>query len=244
MTDKIDPGPGYRLLEVGEVRPDGYSVLRECGEWFRGMYFGSIVREGDGLCRVKLPTPTDPPKHGRRGALPDDFRDMEPGDVIPPGAMYEVRENEWKYASGVTIGKVYNPTRNPTQIGHAPHAVPIAQQRIESPEERPDWAKARDAHLSTAIGYLDNAAREMRDRATSYDSPDGERSMGKAVAALNSIAGDDIARGGVRECHGWLLLELVKHVRQYANGPHQDSAVDSVAYAALHAEARMGEAKN
>lgn len=98
-------------------------------------------------------------------------------------------------------------------------------------------------HLVGAVKYLDGAKKEMIDRAKTYDSPGGEKSMGKAVAALNAIAGEDIARGGMRECHGWLLMLLVKQVRQFSrSAPHDDSAVDSVAYSALMAEARMLEA--
>ena len=97
-------------------------------------------------------------------------------------------------------------------------------------------------HLVGAVKYLDGAKKEMIDRAKTYDSPGGEKSMGKAVAALNAIAGEDIARGGMRECHGWLLMLLVKQVRQFSRtAPHEDSAVDSVAYAALMAESRMLE---
>lgn len=97
-------------------------------------------------------------------------------------------------------------------------------------------------HLVGAVKFLDDAKNEMIDRAKTYDSPGGEKSMGKAIIALNAIAGEDIARTGMRECHGWLLMSLIKSVRQYSRSkPHLDSAVDKVAYSALEAEARMDE---
>jgi hypothetical protein len=84
----------------------------------------------------------------------------------------------------------------------------------------------------TAAEILRTAAETMEERGKQYDSPTGERSMGKAVAAFNAITGRDIS---VEE--GWLLLGLVKDVRQYTSGRrHADSAIDRVAYAALEAE--------
>ena len=84
-----------------------------------------------------------------------------------------------------------------------------------------------------AIQIADAATQHMRDRAATYDQPQGERSMGKAVAAFNAITGRDLA-----ESEGWLLLQLLKDARQWSNAAyHQDSAEDCIAYAALKAEA-------
>lgn len=84
----------------------------------------------------------------------------------------------------------------------------------------------------TAAEILRKAADTMEERGRQYDSPAGERSMGKAVKAFNAITGRGIS---VEE--GWLLLGLVKSVRQYTSGKrHEDSAIDHVAYAALEAE--------
>lgn len=88
-------------------------------------------------------------------------------------------------------------------------------------------------HRRTAESFLNDAASIMAERGKQYDQPGGERSMGKAVAALNAITGRDLT-----EAEGWLLLSLVKRVRQFGGaGYHQDSAEDAVAYAALEAEA-------
>lgn len=81
---------------------------------------------------------------------------------------------------------------------------------------------------------LGRAARHMHDRASTYDSPGGARSMGKAVTAFNAITGHTLS-----ESEGWLLLQVLKDVRLFARSAyHADSAEDCIAFAALKAEAR------
>ena len=88
----------------------------------------------------------------------------------------------------------------------------------------------------TAQGILTAAAKHMADRAKTYDKPEGERSMGKTVDAFNAITGRDL-----QESEGWLLMQILKDVRDRQRAePHVDSLEDGVAYAALKAEARMG----
>lgn len=85
----------------------------------------------------------------------------------------------------------------------------------------------------TAPDILDKAAGHMRDRASTYDSAKGERSMGKAVAMFNACHGTQLT-----EEQGWHLMELVKHVRYFtAPDYHADSVEDGAAYAALRGEA-------
>lgn len=90
---------------------------------------------------------------------------------------------------------------------------------------------------TTAPQLLNKAATIMEQRGQQYDKPEGERSMGKTVAAFNIITGRNLS-----ESEGWLLLQLLKDVRdrQRVNA-HQDSLEDCIAYAALKAEARMSE---
>lgn len=88
---------------------------------------------------------------------------------------------------------------------------------------------------SPAVCLLDHAAKHMQDRAKTYDQPGGERSMGKTVAAFNTITGRDLA-----ESEGWLLMAILKMVRsQQRKEPHQDSAEDLISYSALFGEARL-----
>ena len=82
---------------------------------------------------------------------------------------------------------------------------------------------------------LTRSAEIMAERAKQYDSPQGERSMGKAVAAFNAITGQSLS-----EANGWLLMALLKMVRDNTTDkPHEDSIHDLVAYGALYGEARL-----
>ena len=93
-----------------------------------------------------------------------------------------------------------------------------------------------------ATNILEKAAQHMRDRAATYDKPEGERSMGKTVAAFNAIAGRDLTTA-----EGWLMLAVLKQVRAFHNPavPHVDSLEDGPAYLALMAEEMLsGEPKN
>jgi hypothetical protein len=88
--------------------------------------------------------------------------------------------------------------------------------------------------IQSAPLLLEQARGHMEARASTYDQPGGERSMGKAVAAFNAITGRALA-----ESEGWLLLQLLKDVRLFQRpGYHADSAEDCIAYAALKAEAK------
>jgi hypothetical protein len=88
---------------------------------------------------------------------------------------------------------------------------------------------------TTAPGILHKAASIMEERGKQYDKPGGERSMGQAVSAFNIIAGRDL-----QESEGWLLLQVLKDVRdRQRKEAHVDSLEDCVAYSALKAEARM-----
>ena len=84
-----------------------------------------------------------------------------------------------------------------------------------------------------ATDVLEKAAKHMRDRAATYDKPEGERSMAKTVAAFNAITGKSLS-----VAEGWQFMAVLKQVRVFQNParPHQDSLEDGVAYVALLAE--------
>lgn len=89
------------------------------------------------------------------------------------------------------------------------------------------------AFLCGALAFLDRAATLMCERGQQYDAANGERSMGKAVAAFNALYGHDMT-----EADGWAFMLLLKMSRQSQSvGFHRDSAEDAVAYTALMAEA-------
>ncbi len=80
---------------------------------------------------------------------------------------------------------------------------------------------------------LQAAAEHMRDRATTYDAPSGERSMEKAVAMFNALLGGD--RMLTTE-QGWLFMAILKIVRTQQGDFKLDNYEDLAAYAALAAE--------
>ena len=85
-----------------------------------------------------------------------------------------------------------------------------------------------------APDLLAQAAKHMADRAVTYDQPEGERSMGRAVQAFNAITGRDLT-----ESEGWLFMTTLKAVRGFTRGGyHADSFEDLIAYTALLAEAK------
>ena len=90
----------------------------------------------------------------------------------------------------------------------------------------------------TAGDLLARASYLMAERGEQYDRPEGERSMSAAVTAFNAITQRNLA-----ESEGWLLLQLLKDVRQWQNPnrAHMDSLEDCIAYAALKAEAKLSE---
>jgi hypothetical protein len=120
---------------------------------------------------------------------------------------------------------------------------PLEALRLAQAAEQADPNADRAYLLSLLSGpdepsapdLLAAAAQHMLDRAATYDKPDGERSMGKTVAAFNAITGRDL-----RESEGWLLLAVLKMVRsEQREAPHRDSIEDGISYAALYGEARV-----
>lgn len=88
--------------------------------------------------------------------------------------------------------------------------------------------------LAEAPELLGRAARHMHDRASVYDKPEGERSMGRAVTAFNAITGNNLS-----ESEGWLFMAMLKAVRGFTRESyHADSFEDLIAYTALLAEAK------
>lgn len=80
--------------------------------------------------------------------------------------------------------------------------------------------------------FLQNAIDLEKQRGKDYDSPDGERSAARIAEAFNAITGHDLTESEV-----WLILTLLKQVRQWSNTAfHRDSAEDQVTYTALMSE--------
>ena len=82
-----------------------------------------------------------------------------------------------------------------------------------------------------AIGFLDEAASAMRNRAALRDTPQGERTAGKIAKVFNAITGKDLT-----ESDAWLFLLVLKIVRSRSGKYSRDDFVDMAAYSALLGE--------
>lgn len=108
-----------------------------------------------------------------------------------------------------------------------PHCVEYQDEML-----RGDHMAAVVTDLCRASDILAQAAAEMKDRGATYDQPEGERSMGKTVAAFAAVTGVQMT-----EQQGWQFMELLKMVRSNQGGYRADSFVDGAAYASLAGEA-------
>lgn len=82
-----------------------------------------------------------------------------------------------------------------------------------------------------AAEYLSQAQSEMRDRATTYDSAAGERSMAATVAMFNALTGNSLT-----EEQGWKFMVCLKLVRSEQGDFRADNFVDGAAYFGLAGE--------
>lgn len=54
MNDRIDPGPGWRLLKAGEVKPRGYEYKSFTLGWLEGTGVGMRMLANGLPCRVRV----------------------------------------------------------------------------------------------------------------------------------------------------------------------------------------------
>lgn len=90
----------------------------------------------------------------------------------------------------------------------------------------------------SAVDILEKAAGHLKDRAATYDRPEGERSIGATVQAFNAITGDGLMNSEER---GWLFMSLLKMVRSQQGNYKADNYEDLSAYSALMGEAACDE---
>jgi hypothetical protein len=86
-----------------------------------------------------------------------------------------------------------------------------------------------------AAELLRNAAQVIDERGQVRDTPEGERSMARAVDAFNTLNGsrEFIA---FTELDGWIFMCVLKLARATAGKAHVDDFVDLAGYGALAAE--------
>lgn len=164
------------------------------------------------------------------------------------GVSYAMRENADMCCCVGDVGTIHTFELDPNWRSNDPeHAAKMdaimehQMQEIEpggivfvDPEAMGTAQAATELPDVKAPELLGRAAMHMHDRASTYDSPGGERSMGRAVEAFNAVTGRDLS-----ESEGWLLLALLKQARLFTRSAyHADSAEDAIAYMALLAEAR------
>lgn len=142
--------------------------------------------------------------------------DLSPRDSLVVARYADGTEAQW------FLGSLKDSVR------HGNHRIPVEFRLVDS-------TYAGGKTNPTAPELLAKAKKHMDDRAATYDKPEGERSMAATVAAFNAITGRDLT-----ESEGWLIMQILKDVRDRQRGkPHVDSLEDGIAYAALKAEARM-----
>ena len=91
-----------------------------------------------------------------------------------------------------------------------------------------------------APDFLKAGLGHMQDRATTYDKPQGERSMGMTVALANVLLAEKL-REPLSEEDGWNFMELLKLVRSKQGEFKADNYEDRAAYAGLAGEAAFQE---
>jgi len=89
-----------------------------------------------------------------------------------------------------------------------------------------------------ANNILNAAAQHMKDRASAYDKPQGERSMAATVDAFSATTGIALT-----EEQGWHFMALLKLVRSQQGDLRLDSYEDGAAYFALAGEAAAKDRK-
>jgi hypothetical protein len=161
---------------------------------------------------------------------PQAFGDDPPINPATARPYFTIPAHGW--GAGWTAGRFYaHPLNEPL-----PRALGTPEEIAEGLAWVESLRAASTPPTPAAPDILTAAAKHMTDRAKTYDKPGGERSMGQTVTAFNAITGRDL-----QESEGWLLMQILKDVRDRQRAePHVDSLEDGVAYAALKAEARIG----
>jgi len=123
------------------------------------------------------------------------------------------------------------------------HTVEVQENQqtdsYSTPEEEEEWEKMENKQGVTAADILRTGLKHMEDRATTYDKPEGERSMAATVAAFNAVTDGKVDT----EEKGWLFMVLLKIVRSQQGEFKLDNYEDGGAYFGLMGEAASKERK-
>lgn len=100
------------------------------------------------------------------------------------------------------------------------------------PEHSNRCSRNRPSTEMKAHEFLEAGLGHMKDRAATYDAPDGERSMGKTVDMFRALTGIEMS-----EEQGWKFMCCLKLVRSEQGAFRADNYEDLGAYAGLSGEA-------
>lgn len=256
----------YRILEqIEPVAPDytnGYpegttakDIGAKVGDEFVVVVAWKEFKKGD-VVKLCLDDESTCPFFNFSGDKNDDYRCMMWSELapVPPKSAIELQAEEvgipdlakeWPEDRIDVVGQNGNDGLH-YGIDTSPERVEIDQENVRiTPETLTlrDIAPAlksagvtikREDDPRTAPDFLQSALQTLTRRGKDYDKPEGERSASAVAVAFNAITGRNLTEAEV-----WLVLQLVKDVRQWQNHEryHADSALDCVAYAALKAEA-------
>lgn len=84
-----------------------------------------------------------------------------------------------------------------------------------------------------AVDFIKQAMQILEDRAKDRDTPQGERSMKRAVAIFKARTDVELS-----EYQGWVFMQCLKHAREAQGTYSLDDTVDDIGYAALRGECR------
>ncbi len=172
---------------------------------------------------------------------------------VPKGTLVDVRYRNGHEEIGIPAGEYSGHSRRMSAIDWADNDAPadITTYRLHQPKEIDTEIRhitPADVRATVDLGidapksapeFLQSALSTLTQRGKDYDKPEGERSAAAVAVAFNAITGKHITDAEV-----YLVLQLVKDVRQWQCADfHADSALDCVAYAALKAEALAGGGK-
>lgn len=105
------------------------------------------------------------------------------------------------------------------------------QWLLPNHSESCEYAAQKHAPMQ-AHEFLEAGLGHMKDRAATYDAPDGERSMGKTVDMFRALTGIEMS-----EEQGWKFMCCLKLVRSEQGKFRADNFEDLGAYAGLSGEA-------
>lgn len=168
---------------------------------------------------------------------------FKPGTVIKTTCS----ELPW-YSEGITAGKEYTLVEVPfnnclmfvDDEGEYNYACDLKDEIVYKQIMREyQWEVVEKESIvttssqHTSKAFLQQAINVQSERAKDYEQEGGERSVAKLAIAFNAITGHNLT-----EEDSWLFLQLLKDIRAWSTPYfHEDSALDSVSYAALKAEA-------